>query len=416
MTNLREINLSKTAITEALPLIRRLHGLEDLNLSYCKNLASLHDGICSLSSLRNHRLDWCLKLKDLPEMKVGMKNLERLDLSSTTIKVLPSSIGHLKALKHLDLSCCEDLVSLPESICNLRSLETLYLLECSGLKGFLEIRSDMKNLKILDLQSTGIKELPSSLGRLPALEHLYLSSCKHLVSLPETICNLSSLKTLCLPGCFRLRSFPEIKGSMKSLTTLDLESSGIKELPSSIGRLRALEHLYLSSCKDLVNLPESICNLSSLKTLHVRDCLKLRGSKLDLRGLQCLEDLQVSYISCEWGCLSGLCSLRSLHLSCCSLKHRIIKRDNFFSTLKSLVVNDCNLMEGGIPSDIQHLIKISIEQNRSLTARGSSSRSMFGRHESADVETNGFSCNKRNPPEQSPPEEHRNKRFRGSQG
>ena len=69
---------------------------------------------------------------------------------------------------------------------------------------------------------------------------------------------------------------------MKSLTTLDLESSSIKELPSSIGRLRALEHLYLSSCKDLVNLPESICNLSSLKTLHVRDCLKLHGSKLDL--------------------------------------------------------------------------------------------------------------------------------------
>ena len=150
---------------------------------------------------------------------------------------------------------------------------------------------------------------------------------------------------------------------MKSLTTLDLESSGIKELPSSIGRLRALEHLYLSSCKDLVNLPESICNLSSLKTLHVRDCSKLHGSKLDLGGLQCLEDLQLSYISCEWGCLSGLCSLRSLHLSCCYMKQGIIKRNNFFSTLKSLVVNDCNLMEGGIPSDLQHLIKFSIEQN-----------------------------------------------------
>ena len=84
-------------------------------------------------------------------MKADMKNLERLDLSSTTIKELPSSISQLKALKHLDLSCCENLVSLPESICNLRSLEILYLLECSRLKGFPEIRSDMKNLKILDL-------------------------------------------------------------------------------------------------------------------------------------------------------------------------------------------------------------------------------------------------------------------------
>ena len=34
MTNLREINFSKTAITEVPSSIRRLHGLEDLNLSY----------------------------------------------------------------------------------------------------------------------------------------------------------------------------------------------------------------------------------------------------------------------------------------------------------------------------------------------------------------------------------------------
>ncbi|RVW60067.1 TMV resistance protein N [Vitis vinifera] len=389
MRNLRELNLSKTAITEVPSSIRHLHGLKDLNLSYCKDLAILPEAICSLSSLKNLRLDWCSKLKDLPEMKADMGNLERLDLSSTAIEELPSSIGHLKALKHLDLSCCENLVSLPGSISNLSSLETLYLLECSRLKHFPDIRGDMKNLKTLDLQSTTMKELPSSIGRLHALEHLYLSGCKNLVDLPESICNLSSLKLSIYLG--------------------------IKELPSSIGRLHALEHLYLSGCKDLVNLPESICNLSSLKTLHVRDCSKLHGLKLDLGGLQCLEDLQLSYISCDWGCLSGLCSLRSLHLSCCNLKQGLIQRNNFFSKLKRLVVNDCNLREGGIPSDIRHLIKISIEQNHPPMVEGSSSHQKFGHHGSAEGDTNGNSHNKRNPTEHSPTEEQRHKRFRGIQ-
>lgn len=67
MRNLRELNLSRTAVTEVPSSIRHLHGLKDLNLSYCKDLAILPEGICSLSSLKNLRLDWCSKLEDFPE-------------------------------------------------------------------------------------------------------------------------------------------------------------------------------------------------------------------------------------------------------------------------------------------------------------------------------------------------------------
>ena len=90
-------------------------------------------------------------MKSFPVIKGDMSKLREIDLSSTRIKKLPSSIGHLKALQHLDLSHCKSLRSPPESICNLSSLETLILEWCSNLKGFPEIKDDMKNLEMLDL-------------------------------------------------------------------------------------------------------------------------------------------------------------------------------------------------------------------------------------------------------------------------
>ncbi|KAL6315391.1 hypothetical protein AAG906_000501 [Vitis piasezkii] len=503
---LKEFDLSFTGIEELPSSIGHLKALQHLDLSYCKSLRSLSESICNLSSLETLILAGCSNLKGFPEIKDDMKNLKMLDLGRTGIEELPSSIGRLKALQHLDLSCCKSLRSLSESICNLSSLETLNLdgcsnlkgfqikddmenlkdlrnckslrslsesicnlssLEtlilagCSNLKGFLEIKDDMENLKRLDLGSTSIEELPSSIGRLKALQcldlrnckslrslsesicnlssletlivrncsnlkeelsssighlkalqHLDLSYCESLRSLSESICNLSSLETLTLEKCSNLKGFPEIKDDMENLKMLDLSETGIEELPSSIGRLKALKHLNLKCCEELVSLPDSICNLSSLETLDVQKCPQLERVEVNLVGsfdLTCCilkqrviwwsnnlrHDEVEGYDEVEGEVLNHHVSSLSSLVESCTRDYRGIGGDRFHlsalkvlsvgnfspiqrrilsdifrqSSLKSVSLRNCNLMEEGIPSDIWNLsslVNLSLS-NCSLT-------------------------------------------------
>ncbi|XVF69634.1 hypothetical protein PTKIN_Ptkin11bG0097400 [Pterospermum kingtungense] len=64
----------------------------------------------------------------LPTLKYLRLSLSRYD----NIEELPSSIGELKLLRHLDLSCTA-IERLPESICALYNLLTLLLADCGSL-------------------------------------------------------------------------------------------------------------------------------------------------------------------------------------------------------------------------------------------------------------------------------------------
>lgn len=104
------------------------------------------------------------------------------------------------------------------------------------------------------------------------IDRLCLPDGKNLASLPNRICDFKSMSTLSCSGCSKLESFPEILQDMESLRKLYLNRTAIKELPSSIQRLRGFQYLFLKNCKNPVNLPESIYNLISLTTLIVKCC------------------------------------------------------------------------------------------------------------------------------------------------
>ena len=274
-----------------------------------------------------------------------MGKLREFNFSGTSINEVPLSIKHLNGLEELLLEDCKKLVAFSENIGSLSSLKSLKLKGCSKLKG-----------------------LPSSITHLKALKNLDLSNCENLVRLPESICSLNSLETLFLNGCLKFKGFPGVKGHMNNLRVLRLDSTAIKEIPSSITHLKALEYLNLSR-SSIVSLPESICSLTSLKTINVDECLALHKLPEDLGELSRLEILSFSYIRCDLPCLSGLCSLKELTLQGCNLKQGVIKRDSRLSSLKTLILIDCNLKDG-VVLDICHLLSLKELHLSSCNIRG----------------------------------------------
>ena len=95
-----------------------------------------------------------------------LKYVRTLDLSSSTISELPSSIKELRLLRYLDLSRTEIKV-LPNSICELYNLQTLTLL---GWPWLFELPEDLRKLVNLrrlelgDLFWVKSSNLPPNLG------------------------------------------------------------------------------------------------------------------------------------------------------------------------------------------------------------------------------------------------------------
>ncbi|XP_019071940.2 disease resistance protein RUN1 isoform X1 [Vitis vinifera] len=366
MENLKKLDLGETGIKKLPSSIGRLKALQYLDLSFCENLANLPKSICNLSSLKTLILDACYNLKGFPEIKDDTENLKRLYLRATDIEELPSSIGRLKALQHLDLSYCKNLRSLSENIFNLSSLETLIVRECSNLKRFPEIKDDMENLKRLDLGEIDIEELPFSVGRLKALQHLDLSGCKSLRSLSESIDNLSSLETLIVQGCSNLKGFPEIKDDMENLKRLDLRETDIEELPFSVGRLKALQHLDLSGCKSLRSLSESICNLSFLETLIVQGCSNLKHFpeiKDDMENLKRLDFRETSIEELP-SLIGRQKALQHLDLSSCKNLRSLSESIFNLSSLETLIVRGCSNLKRfpEIKDDMENLKMLDLRE------------------------------------------------------
>ncbi|CDY21147.1 BnaA01g33780D [Brassica napus] len=209
LTNLKWVNLSDSKNLKDVSSLSTATSLEELNLSGCSSLLDL-SGCSSLvelpSSIGNAihlkklHLSGCSSL--LPSsLGNAIGNLEELDFSDCSSLVrVPSSIGNATNLQELDFSRCSSLVELPASIGNLHKLETLILEECRKLEA-LPVNINFKSLMTLDLTDcslmksfpeistdivymylagTAIKEVPSSISLWPRLHVLHMSYNENL--------------------------------------------------------------------------------------------------------------------------------------------------------------------------------------------------------------------------------------------
>lgn len=168
----------------------------------------------------------------IPKRVMGsMVSLKVLNLSGTSLKSLPDSVGDLKQLVHMNLG--ETLIkALPDSLTNLI------------------------NLQILTLAGTSITELPYGLHKLASLKFLDLMGCKDLQYVPCSISKITSLQSLKMTTCNRLwtksvgNRWEKVAcidniASLKQLKTLYLQNNGKMISEGTLGSMIEMETLWL---------------------------------------------------------------------------------------------------------------------------------------------------------------------------
>ncbi|XP_074576136.1 uncharacterized protein LOC141832540 [Curcuma longa] len=247
----------------------------------------------------------------------------------------------------------------------------------------------LKHLKYLDISGNNLAghQIPSSIGSLTQLQHLYLRSCGFKGEIPYQLGNLSHLRDLSLfdnhifgkiPASFvHLRNLqfldldinnisgviPEDIGNLKNIEGLLLGDNQIEGvIPKSIGNLSKMSILDLSGNKIVGGLPETIGNLTVLQRLGLfsnQISGKIPDSIGNLLQLELL-DIAVNNIS-GWipDTLGSLCNLSAIQLADNSMTGRVVE---FFEQLSRCKDNrlsyldlNNNQFSGPFPSHIERL-------------------------------------------------------------
>ncbi|XP_062019134.1 disease resistance protein RUN1-like isoform X2 [Rosa rugosa] len=302
--------------------------LVQLNL-FGSHIKHLWKGFKCLDMLKSIDLMDSENLIETPDF-TGVPNLERLNLEGCTklSKVHPS-ISNLIHLRLLNMKNCERLQITSWDI-SLKSLEIFNLSGCARLKRFPEIVGDMKCLSKIYLDGSAIEELPVSIEHLTGLTLLDMAHCKNILRIPSVISSLPRLKTIILSGCSNLIEIPENIGNVECLEELDISGTAIRQMPSSIVYLRNLKKLSCSWCSGQVS--------TSLL-------------------FPCLPEVCPGPNFLLPASLSGFSSLMSLNLSYCNLIDGALPNDlDRMSSLMELKLRGNNFTS--IPESICRLSKL----------------------------------------------------------
>ncbi|KAH0857950.1 hypothetical protein HID58_086211 [Brassica napus] len=163
--------------------------LVELVMDFSK-LEKLWDGIIPLRSLKWMNLSFSVNLKELPDLSTAT-SLEKLNLNAcSSLMKLPPPIGYTNNLEVLNLCNCSSLIKLPSLAGNATSLEKLYMGGCSSLVEFLSFIGNAVNLQ--KLEKLDLKVLLTNIN-LESLDVLNLRDCSMLKSFPQISTNIRAL-------------------------------------------------------------------------------------------------------------------------------------------------------------------------------------------------------------------------------
>ncbi|GMY25559.1 receptor-like protein 7 [Fagus crenata] len=354
LTNLIYLNLSTAGFAEQIPIeISRLTRLVTLDLStdfYLSismlKLANLATLVQNLSELQELYLDgviisaqgneWCQALSS------SLPNLRVLSMSECYLSgPLHSSLHKLQSLSIIRLSYNNLSTPVPEFFANFTNLTNLHLSSC-GLNGkFPEKIFQVPTLQTLDLIENELLN-----GSLPefhpngSLRSLLLSCTNFSGALPDSIGNLKMLSKIDLSSCNFSGSIPSSMENLTQLIYLDLSSNKFnRSVPP------------FSMAKNLTQINLSFNSLTGqITSTHWKDLPNLVN--LDLRSNSLNGSIPVSLFS--------LPSLQKLQLSNNRFSGLLNEFSNVFSSAMDTLDLSSNNLEGPIPTSVFELRGLKI--------------------------------------------------------
>ncbi|XP_060661424.1 leucine-rich repeat-containing protein 58 [Drosophila nasuta] len=202
-------------------------------------------------------------------------DIETLLLNHNRLVGLPRMLQQFVNIKILDLSS-NAITQLPDAICQLPLVTLIVknnlLTNASLPKSLLSKLSGSSHgtstLKELNLSGNQLTHFPEQVTELRQIKYLYLGGNK-ISSISKDIWKMQSLHVLSLGGNL-INEVPETVGSLSQLQALVLCDNLIEHLPTSIARLKNLKSLLLHKNR-LKHLPKDIVALKNLTELSLRD-------------------------------------------------------------------------------------------------------------------------------------------------
>uniref|UniRef100_A0A803P723 Uncharacterized protein n=1 Tax=Cannabis sativa TaxID=3483 RepID=A0A803P723_CANSA len=151
-----------------------------------------------------------------------------------------------------------------------------------------------------------------------------------------------------------------ITSNCKVLRCLTLKRSSVKLVSNSIGKLKHLRYLVLSSNSYLKSLPNSFTNLVNLQTLKLNYCSNLKELPRDFEKLINLRHLELPSCNTLNSLPSGLGQLTQLRYLNLSKNESLLSLPdsmNDLLNLQTLTLNQCSKLKE-LPRDIGKLINL----------------------------------------------------------
>ncbi|ESR45015.1 hypothetical protein CICLE_v10003293mg, partial [Citrus x clementina] len=289
----------------------------------------------SFSTMSNLRLLEINNVYPTGNLEYLSNNLRYLKWHGYPFNSLPVSFRPEKLFK---LNLCSSRVKyLWKGIKPLKELKSMNLIHSRNLIRTPDF-TGVPNLERLNLEGcTRLLEVHQCVGTLKRLILLNLKDCRNLVSFPKNVCLMKSLKILCLCGCLKLEKLPQDFGEVECLEELDVGGTAIRQIPPSIVQLVNLKIFSLLGCK---GQPPKILSSDFFLSLL-------------------LPNKNSDSMCFSFPRFTGLSSLQTLDLSDCNLLEGAIPFDigSLFS-LEAIDLSGNNFVS--LPSSINQLLKLKI--------------------------------------------------------